>query len=115
MQSKPCWPEKIPAAAWIFLHLVALEFVSELFVLQPTLACRFARRFIGKAEDAQVEYTAHNKGEFKGTKAFKPWQMEWCSDQLSRNDALRLEEELRHHKTNTPMLESITHKHEMGM
>ena len=76
---------------------------------------RMNRRFIGKAEDAQVEYTAHNKGEFKGTKAFKPWQMEWCSDQLSRNDALRLEEELRHHKTNTPMLESITHKHEMGM
>ena len=56
---------------------------------------RMNRRFIGKAEDAQVEYTARNQGEFKGTKAFKPWQMEWCSDQLSRNDALRLEEELR--------------------
>ena len=76
---------------------------------------RMNRRFIGTTHDAEEELTAHNKGQFKGTKAFKPWQMEWCSEPLSRNNALRLEEELRHHKTNTPMLESITHKHEMGL
>lgn len=76
---------------------------------------RMNRRFIAKTDDAQAELISHNKGQFKGTKAFKPWQMEWCSGHLSRNDALRLEEELRHHKTNSAMLESITHKHEMGM
>lgn len=76
---------------------------------------RMNRRFIGKCEDAEAELKAHNQGQFKGTKAFKPWQMEWCSGSLSRNDALRLEESLRKHKTNATMLESITHKHEMGM
>jgi len=76
---------------------------------------RMNRRFIGMAEDAEAEAQAHNKGQFRGTKAFKPWKMEWFSEPLSRNDALRLEESLRHHKTNTAMLESITHKHDMGM
>lgn len=76
---------------------------------------RMNRRFIGMAENAETELTAHNKGQFKGTKPFKPWQMEWSSESLSRNDALRLEENLRHHKTNSAMLESITHKHDMGM
>ncbi len=76
---------------------------------------RMNRRFIGKTEDAEAELQAHNKGQFKGTTAFKPWQMEWYSEPLSRNVALRLEENLRHHKTNTGMLESITHKHEMGL
>ena len=76
---------------------------------------RMNRRFVGMTEDAQSELKAHNQGKFKGTKAFKPWQLEWYSEPLSRNDALRLEENLRHHKTNLPMLESITHKHDMGM
>ncbi|MGB0991479.1 MAG: GIY-YIG nuclease family protein [Akkermansiaceae bacterium] len=76
---------------------------------------RMNRRFIGITEDSENELSLHNKGQFKGTKPFKPWQMEWCSGPLSRNDSLRLEESLRHHKTNTAMLESITHKHEMGM
>ncbi|MCP5537894.1 MAG: hypothetical protein H7A51_16885 [Akkermansiaceae bacterium] len=76
---------------------------------------RMNRRFIGMSEDAVAEHKAHNKGQFKGTKAFKPWQMEWYSNPLSRNDALRLQESLRHHKTNAAMLESITHKHEMGL
>lgn len=79
------------------------------------LVNRMNRRFIGKTEDAEAELRAHNKGQFKGTKAFKPWKMEWYSEPLSRNDALRLEESLRHHKTNVAMLESITHKHGMGM
>ena len=73
------------------------------------------RRFVGKCEDAEAELAAHNKGLFKGTKAFKPWEMEWYSEPLSRNDSLRLEEKLRKHKTNTQMLESITQKHDMGM
>lgn len=76
---------------------------------------RMNRRFIGQSEDAEAELRAHNQGRYKGTKPFKPWQMEWYSEPLSRNDALRLEEQLRHHKTNTAMLESITHKHDMGM
>jgi len=76
---------------------------------------RMNRRFVGKTEDAEAELQTHNKGLFKGTKAFKPWQMEWCSGPLSKNDSLRLEENLRKHKTNSTMLESITHKHEMGM
>ena len=73
------------------------------------------RRFIGKTEDAEAEFQAHNKGQFKGTKAYKPWQMEWCSGPLTRNDSLRLEESLRTHKTNAVMLASITDKHEMGL
>ena len=76
---------------------------------------RMNRRFIGMADDAEAELKAHNQGKYRGTKAFKPWQMEWYSNPLSRNDALRLEESLRHHKTNTPMLESITNKHDMGI
>ena len=32
---------------------------------------RMNRRFIGKAEDAQAEHTAHNKGQFKGTDCSK--------------------------------------------
>ncbi|MBT8037982.1 MAG: GIY-YIG nuclease family protein [Verrucomicrobiae bacterium] len=76
---------------------------------------RMNRRFIGITDDAEAELRAHNKGQFKGTKAFKPWQLEWFSEPLSRNDSLRLEENLRHHKTNAAMLESITHKHDMGM
>ena len=76
---------------------------------------RMNRRFIGITDDAEAELRAHNKGQFKGTKAFKPWQMEWCSGPLTKNDSLRLEESLRTHKTNATMLESITDKHEMGM
>jgi predicted GIY-YIG superfamily endonuclease len=76
---------------------------------------RMNRRFIGITDDAEAELRAHNKGQFKGTKAFKPWQLEWYSGSLTRNDSLRLEESLRHHKTNTPMLESITTKHDMGL
>ena len=76
---------------------------------------RMNRRFVGMTEDAQSELKAHNQGKFKGTKAFKPWQLEWYSEPLSRNDALRLEENLRHHQTNLAMLESITLKHDMGM
>ena len=56
---------------------------------------RMNRRFIGITEDAKSELRRHNKGEFKGTKPFKPWQMEWCSGSLSRNDSLRLETQLR--------------------
>jgi predicted GIY-YIG superfamily endonuclease len=76
---------------------------------------RMNRRFIGITDDAEAELRAHNQGKFKGTKAFKPWQLEWYSGSLTRNDSLRLEESLRHHKTNTAMLESITSKHDMGM
>ncbi|BDS08145.1 hypothetical protein NT6N_31850 [Oceaniferula spumae] len=76
---------------------------------------RMNRRFVGMTEDAESELQAHNKGQFKGTKPFKPWVMEWYSESMSRNDALRLEESLRKHKTNVSMLESITHKHDMGM
>lgn len=72
------------------------------------------RRFTGITNDAKEELDAHNKGKFKGTKAFKPWQLEWYSEPLSRNDSLRLEESLRKHKTNTTMLEHITQNHEMG-
>ena len=68
-------------------------------------------RVLKKEEIGELEYV-FTKAILK---AFKQWQMEWCSGHLSSNDALRLEEELRHHKTNTSMLESITHKHEMGM
>lgn len=73
------------------------------------------RRFVGMTDNAENELTSHNQGKYRGTKAFKPWQMEWFSEPLSRNDALRLEENLRHHKTNVAMLESITNKHDMGM
>jgi len=76
---------------------------------------RMNRRFVGMADSAETELKSHNQGKYRGTKAFKPWQMEWYSEQMSRNDALRLEENLRHHKTNVAMLQSITHKHDMGM
>lgn len=76
---------------------------------------RMNRRFIACSEDPEAELKAHNQGKFRGTKAFKPWRMEWYSEPLTRNNALRLEEELRHHKTNAAMLESITRKHDMGI
>lgn len=76
---------------------------------------RMNRRFIGCTEDALKELERHNKGEFRGTKAFKPWRMEWYSDPLSRNDSLRLEESLRHHKTNTQMIHKIIQDHRLGM
>jgi len=75
------------------------------------LVNRMNRRFIGTTEDADAELTSHNKGEFRGTKQFKPWKMEWCSLPMSVNDALRLEEKLRKHKTNANMLEHITDEH----
>ena len=56
--------------------------------------------------------TSHNKGEFRGTKQFKPWKMEWCSLPMSVNDAIRLEAKLRKHKTNANMLEHITFEHD---
>lgn len=79
------------------------------------LVNRMNRRFVGISEDADAELARHNKGDFKGTKAFKPWKMEWCSEPLSRNDSLRLEESLRHHKTNPAMLDKIIRDHCLGM
>ena len=75
---------------------------------------RMNRRFTGITEDFETELHKHNQGVFRGTKPFRPWQMEWCSGPLSRNDSLRLEEQLRKHKTNLSMLETITLNHEMG-
>ena len=89
--------------------------MSQKAYLVYILKNRMNRRFIGITENSETELRRHNKGEFRGTKQFKPWQMEWCSGPLSRNDSLRLEEQLRKHKTSQSMLESITQKHEMGM
>lgn len=74
---------------------------------------RMNRRFIGTTEDAEKELTLHNKGHFKGTKAFRPWQLEWCSEPLTRNDSIRLERDLRHHKTNTNMIYTVIRDHEL--
>ncbi|MGJ8676690.1 MAG: GIY-YIG nuclease family protein [Akkermansiaceae bacterium] len=76
---------------------------------------RMNRRFTGITNDAEAELKAHNSGQFKGTKQFKPWQLEWYSEPLSRNDSLRLEEQLRLHKKSTSMLEQITKKQDMGL
>ena len=76
---------------------------------------RMNRRFTGITDDPEAELQKHNKGEYRGTKQFKPWQMEWYSVPLSRNDSLRLEEQLRLHKKSTSMLEQITKKQDMGM
>lgn len=76
---------------------------------------RMNRRFTGITDDPEIELQKHNKGEFRGTKQFKPWQMEWYSESLTRNDSLRLEEQLRLHKKSTSMLEQITKKQDMGM
>lgn len=75
---------------------------------------RMNRRFIGTTEDAEEELALHNKGHFKGTKQFKPWQLEWVSEPLSRNDSIRLEQGLRHHKTNTNMIYTVIRDHELG-
>lgn len=76
------------------------------------LVNRMNRRFIGTTEDIDSELKAHNKGQYKGTKAFKPWKLEWYSLPLSVNEAARLEGKLRHHKTNVSMLEQITCEHD---
>ncbi|NWK56502.1 GIY-YIG nuclease family protein [Verrucomicrobiaceae bacterium N1E253] len=76
------------------------------------LVNRMNRRFIGTTEDVEAEVRSHNKGEFKGTKAFKPWRLEWESNPISVNEAARLETKLRHHKTNAPMLQQIMNEHE---
>ena len=76
---------------------------------------RMNRRFTGITDDAEAELRAHNKGEFKGTKQFRPWQLEWYSASLTRNDSLRLEEQVRLHKKSTSMLEQITQKQDMGL
>ena len=74
---------------------------------------RMNRRFIGITENPDAELSLHNKGQFKGTKPFKPWQMEWISEPLTRNDSIRLEGALRHHKTNTDMIYTVIRDHEL--
>lgn len=74
---------------------------------------RMNRRFIGTTENAEDELQLHNKGHFKGTKAFRPWQMEWLSEPITKNDAIRLERDLRHHKTNTDMIYTVIRDHEL--
>ena len=71
------------------------------------------RRFIGTTEQPEDELNLHNSGKFKGTKAFKPWQMEWISAELTRNEAARLERDIRHHKTNTDMIYTVIRDHEL--
>ena len=87
--------------------------MSQKTYLVYILKNRMNRRFIGTCEDAEKELTLHNKGHFKGTKAFKPWQLEWVSEALTRNDSIRLEEALRHHKTNTNMIYTVIRDHEL--
>ena len=74
---------------------------------------RMNRRFIGVTEQPDDELALHNSGKFKGTKPFKPWQMEWLSEALTRNDSIRLEQALRHHKTNTDMIYTVIRDHEL--
>lgn len=74
---------------------------------------RMNRRFIGITENPDNELSLHNSGKFKGTKQFKPWQMEWISSTQTRNDSIRLEGALRHHKTNTDMIYTVIHDHEL--
>ena len=66
---------------------------------------RMNRRFIGITENPDNELSLHNSG--------KPWQMEWISSPQTRNDSIRLEGALRHHKTNTDMIYTVIRDHEL--
>lgn len=87
--------------------------MAERTYLVYILKNRMNRRFIGTTDDAEAELAAHNQGKYKGTKPFKPWKLEWCSAPLSRNDSIRLEGALRHHKTNTDMIYTVIRDHEL--
>lgn len=87
--------------------------MAERTYLVYILKNRMNRRFIGTTGDAEAELAAHNQGKYKGTKPFKPWQLEWRSAPLSRNDSIRLEGALRHHKTNADMIYTVIRDHEL--
>jgi len=75
------------------------------------LVSKINRRFIGLATDVEKEVNAHNSGQVKPTKLFRPWSLEWESLPMSQNEAVKLERQMRPHRMNPTMLQQFMIKH----
>jgi len=76
------------------------------------LVNKMNRRFIATAEDPEQELRGHNRGVFKWTAQFRPWQLEWFSNAMSRREADKLERKLVPFKTNAGALQSLLDEHD---